>query len=132
MARKTPSRITLTATPRHFWLAGLGFVSIASRRTAAGVGDIADRAAKARQDALAAVRQVGSQATSATAALRDHLETTAGRVNAVIEQAVSPLVARFKPAAKAKRVARRGRKPVAKTARRAAPKAKVSRRTRRA
>ncbi len=132
MARKTSPRITPTATPRHFWLAGLGFVSIASRRTVAGVGTIADRAARARQDALSAVRQVGSQATSATTALRDRLETTAERVNAALEQAISPLVAKFKPAGKAKRPSRRGRKPAAKTARRAAPKAKVARRTRRA
>lgn len=124
MARKTSPRITPTATPRHLWLAGLGFVSIASRRTVAGVGTIADRAARARQDALTAVRQVGSQATSATIAVRDRLETTAGRVNAALEQAISPLVAKLKPAGKAKR----RRKPTAKTARRVAPKAKVARR----
>lgn len=130
MARKTSPRIAPTATPRHFWLAGLGFVSIASRRTVAGVGAVADRAARARQDALTAVRHAGSQATAATTELRERIETTAGRVNAALEQAISPLVARLRPATK--RATRRGRKPAVKTARRAAPKAKVAKRTRRA
>ena len=131
MARKISPRFTPTATPRHFWLAGLGFVSIASRRTVAGVGDLAERATQVRQDVLNAARQIGSQATSAKAVLRDRLEATADRVNATLEQAISPLVAKLKPAGKAKRPSRRGRKPVAKTARRAAPKAKVTRRARR-
>lgn len=131
MARKTSSRIAPTATPRHFWLAGLGFASIASRRTVAGVGAVAGRAARARQDALMAVRHAGSQATAATAELRERIETTAGRVNAALEQAISPLVARLKPAGKNKRAVRRGRKPVAKKARRTAPKPKVAKRTRR-
>ena len=131
MARKTSPRTAPTATPRHFWLAGLGFVSIASRRTVAGVGAVADRAARARQDALTAVRQAGSQATAATTELRDRIEATAGRVNTALEQAISPLVARLKPAGKAKRATRRGRKPVAKKARRVTPKPKVAKRTRR-
>lgn len=132
MARKTSPRIAPTATPRHFWLAGLGFASIASRRTVAGVGAVAGRAARARQDALMAVRHAGSRATAATTELRDRIETTVGRMNVALEQAISPLVARLKPADKAKRATRRGRKPAAKTARRAAPKAKVTKRTRRA
>lgn len=131
MARKTSPRIAPTATPRHFWLAGLGFISIAGRRTVSGVGAVADRAARARQDAVAAVRQVGSQATAATTELRDRIEVTAGRMNSALEQAISPLVARLKPAGKSKRAPRRGRKPVAKKARRVTPKAKVAKRTRR-
>lgn len=131
MARKTSPRIAPTATPRHFWLAGLGFVSIASRRTVAGVGAVADSAARARQDALTLLRQASSQATAVTSELRDRIETTTGRVNAALGQAISPLVARLKPAGKAKRATRRGRKPVAKKARRAAPKPKVAKRTRR-
>lgn len=131
MARKTSPRIVPTATPRHVWLAGLGFVSIATRRTVASVGAAAGRAARARQDALATVRHAGAQATAATTDLRDRIEATADRVNAALEQAISPLVARLKPARKTKRVTRRGRKPVAKKARRAAPKPKVAKRTRR-
>lgn len=131
MARKTSPRIAPTATPRHFWLAGLGFVSIASRRTAAGVGAVAGRAVRARQDALTAVRQAGSQAAAATTELRGRIETTADRVNVALEQAISPLLAKLKPAGKATRATRRGRKPIAKKARRAVPKPKVAKRTRR-
>ena len=132
MARKSSPRIAPTATPRHFWLAGLGFVSIASRRTVATAGEVAGRAVRARQDALAAMQKARSRATTATVELRDRIEAGADRLNAAVEQALSPLVAKLKPARKAKRVARRAsRKPVAKNARRMAPKAKVARRTRR-
>ena len=133
MARKSSPRIAPTATPRHFWLAGLGFVSIASRRTVATAGEVAGRAVRARQDARMAMQKARSQATTITAELRDRIEAGADRLNTVVEQALSPLVAKLKPARKAKRVARRAsRKPAAKNARRAAPKAKVARRTRRA
>jgi hypothetical protein len=132
MARKSSPRIAPTATPRHFWLAGLGFVSIASRRTVATAGEVAGRAVRARQDALAAMQKARSRATTATVELRDRIEAGADRLNAAVEQALSPLVAKLKPARKAKRVARRAsRKPAAKNARRTAPKAKVARRTRR-
>lgn len=133
MARKSSPRIAPTATPRHFWLAGLGFVSIAGRRTVATAGQVAGRAMRARQDVLDAMQNARSQATTATAELRDRIEAGADRLNAVMEQALSPLVAKLKPARKTKRVARRAaRKPAAKKSRRtAAPKAKVARRTRR-
>lgn len=132
MARKSSPRIVPTATPRHFWLAGLGFVSIAGRRTVATAGQVAGRAMSARQDALDAMQKARSRATTATVELRDRIEAGADRLNAAVEQALSPLVAKLKPAGKAKRVARRAsRKPVAKQARRAAPKATVARRTRR-
>lgn len=131
MARKSSPRMAPTATPRHFWLAGLGFVSIAGRRTAATAGEMAGRAVRARKDALAAMQKARSRATSATVELRDRIEAGADRLNVAVDQMLSPLVAKFKPA-KAKRVARRSRKPVAKNARRtAATKAKVARRTHR-
>jgi hypothetical protein len=132
MARKSSPRIAPTATPRHFWLAGLGFVSIASRRTVATAGEVAGRAVRARQDVLDAMQKARSRATTATVELRDRIEAGADRLNTAVEQALSPLVAKLKPAGKGKRVARRAsRKPVAKNARRTAPKAKVARRTRR-
>jgi hypothetical protein len=132
MARKSSPRIAPTATPRHFWLAGLGFVSIASRRTVATAGEVAGRAVRARQDVLDAMQKARSRATTATVELRDRIEAGADRLNTAVEQALSPLVAKLKPAGKGKRVARRtSRKPVAKNARRTAPKAKVARRTRR-
>jgi hypothetical protein len=136
MARKSSPRIAPTATPRHFWLAGLGFVSIASRRTVATAGEVAGRAVRARQDVLDAMQKARSRATTATVELRDRIEAGADRLNTAVEQALSPLVAKLRPAGKGKgkgkRVARRAsRKPVAKNARRTAPKAKVARRTRR-
>jgi hypothetical protein len=136
MARKSSPRIAPTATPRHFWLAGLGFVSIASRRTVATAGEVAGRAVRARQDVLDAMQKARSRATTATVELRDRIEAGADRLNTAVEQALSPLVAKLKPAGKGKgkgkRVARRAsRKPAAKNARRTAPKAKVARRTRR-
>jgi hypothetical protein len=134
MARKSSPRIAPTATPRHFWLAGLGFVSIASRRTVATAGEVAGRAVRARQDVLDAMQKARSRAATATVELRDRIEAGADRLNTAVEQALSPLVAKLKPAGKGKgkRVARRAsRKPVAKNARRTAPKAKVARRTRR-
>ena len=131
MARKSSPRIAPTATPRHFWLAGLGFVSIAGRRTVATAGQVAGRAARVREDAFEAMQNVRSRATTVTAELRDRIEDGADRLNAAVEQALSPLVAKLKPARKTRRVVRRAaRKSVAKKARRtAAP--KVARRTRR-
>jgi hypothetical protein len=133
MARKSSPRIAPTATPRHFWLAGLGFVSIAGRRTVATAGQVAGRAVRARRDVLDAMQKARSRATTATVELRDRIEAGADRLNSAVEQALSPLVAKLKPAGKAKRVARRAsRKPVAaKKARRKAPQATVARRTRR-
>lgn len=131
MARKSSPRIAPTATPRHFWLAGLGFVSIAGRRTVATAAQVAGCAMRVRQDALDAMQKARTRATTATAELRDRIEDGADRLNAVVEQALSPLVAKFKPARKTRRVARRAaRKPVAKQARRTAT-PKVARRTRR-
>lgn len=131
MARKTSPRIAPTASPRHFWLAGLGFVSIASRRAVSTAGTAAGRAVRARQDVMAAMQKARSRATAATTELRDRIEAGAERMNAVVEDVLSPLVAKLRQG-KSKRVVRRGRKPVAKKSRRAAvAKKQVARRTRR-
>lgn len=132
MARKISSRTAAPAsTPRHFWLAGLGFVSIAGRRTVETVGAVAGRAAQARQDAISAVRQARSQATSISVELRERIEATTDRVNGVVERTLSPLLEKLRPTRKAKRAPRRGSKPTAKNARRTATRQKVVRRTRR-
>lgn len=122
MARKKitgKTRIsTPAATPRHLWLAGLGLASMARKQGFAAVGGAADRVVEARRQATAAVGQVQSNLTAAACELRTRIETGAAQLGNTLETTLSPLVARFKPA-KAKRTARRGRKPGSKNVRRA-------------
>ena len=135
MARKkiTTNTPTLNATPRHLWLAGLGFASMARKQGLAAVGEAAGRVDGARRQATAAVDQAQSNLIAAVGELRTRLETGATQLGNTLETTLSPLVARFKPA-KAKRSVRRGRKPGSKNVRRTAAKkpVKAVKRTRKA
>ena len=99
MARKTSPRIAPTASPRHFWLAGLGFVSIASRRAVSTAGTAADRAVRARQDVMAAMQKARSRATAATTELRDRIDvafpTCATEANNRLESSVMASIRLF-------------------------------------
>jgi hypothetical protein len=131
MARKKSIDTTPNATGRHLWLAGLGLASMAARQTAATAAQTVDRVVQTRQQARAAVEQAQSRLIETAGDLRARIEAGVAQVGSTFESAVSPLIARFKPA-KAKRTVRRGRKPVAKTVRRTTKKTTVAKRARKA
>ena len=135
MARKKITHPALEATPRHLWLASLGLASMAGRQTVLTVTQTVERASQARRNAVTVIAQAQSRAIDTVDGLRTSIESGASRINSVVADVLAPLVAKFKPAkskpAKSKRVVRRGRKLVAKTARRVTAK-KVAKRTRRA
>jgi hypothetical protein len=113
IVRTRTAQIRPEANPRHLWLAGLGMIALAGREGKTAVADVAQRAARARKQAIAAVGLVQSSVLSTVADLRSQIETGAGEIVGKLEAGVQPLIAKFKPT-KAKRVVRRGRKPVAK------------------
>ncbi len=115
MARKKITRTVPTANARHFWLAGLGLVSMAARTTATTTAQAADRIGQARSQALSAVDQVQARLVDTAADLRGRIELGVAEAGLKLDKALSPLVAKFKPG-KAKRGTRRTRKPAAKKA----------------
>lgn len=134
MARKKISHDAPNPNARHLWLAGLGLASMAGRGTVAAATRTADRAVEARRQAVAAMEQAQTRLIETAGELRSRIEVGVTQAGLRIEDALAPLVEKFKPA-KAKRSVRRGRKPAAKkTARRAAAKktAKPVRRARKA
>ncbi len=125
MARKKIIRTVPNPNARHLWLAGLGLASMAGRGTVAAAAQTADRIAEARRQAVAVVEQAQTRLTETAGELRSRVEVGVAQAGLRIEDALAPLVAKFKPG-KAKR-ARRGRKPVArKPARRASAKKPVA------
>lgn len=134
MARKKIVTTAPNPNARHLWLAGLGLASMAGRGTVATATRTAERIADARRQAVAAVGQAQSTLIETAGELRERIEVGVAQAGLKLEDALAPLVAKFKPG-KAKRVARRGRKPAAKkTTRRATAKktAKPVRRGRKA
>ena len=129
MARKKITRNVPTANARHFWLAGLGLVSMAARNTVSGTAQAADRIVQARSQARSAMAQAQSRLVDTAADLRERIELGVAEAGLKLDKALSPLVAKFKPA-KAKRATRRGRKPAAKKAARRPARKPAARRTR--
>lgn len=129
MARKKITRTVPTANARHFWLAGLGLVSMAARTTASTTAQAVDRIGQARSQARSAMDQAQSRLIDTAAGLRDRLELGVAEAGLKLDEALSPLMAKFKPA-KAKRAVRRSRKPAAKKTARRAVRKPVARRTR--
>lgn len=126
MARKKITRTAPNATPRHLWLAGLGLAVMAQRQTAAAATQTADRVAKTRRQAKAAVEQAQSKLIETADELRNQIENGVTQAGRSLETVLAPLVAKFKPA-KAKRTVRRGRKPGLKNVRRTAKKVTAKR-----
>jgi hypothetical protein len=130
MARKKITRTVPSANARHFWLAGLGLVSMAGRATATTAAQAVDNVAQARRQAKAMVEQTQSRLVEGAGELRHRVEIGVAQACLKLDEALSPLVAKFVPG-KAKRPARRGRKPAAKkAARRPARKPVATRRAR--
>jgi hypothetical protein len=113
IVRTRTAQVRPEANPRHLWLAGLGMIAFVGREGKTAVASVAQRAARVRKQAIAAVGQAQSNVLSTVADLRGQIETGAGEIVGKFEAGVQPLIAKFKPA-KAKRTVRRGRKPVVK------------------
>lgn len=132
MARIKNTKPSLEASPRHFWLAGLGVAVIAGRLAARTATQTVNRAQQLRGNAISMAGTAQARAFDVAGDLRERVQTGIAQLNDTAEKTLSPLIARLRPA-KAKRTVRRGRKPVAKTARRVGTKKKTSvRRTRKA
>ncbi len=131
MARKKITRTAPNATPRHLWLAGLGLAVIAKRQTVAAAAQTVDRVGQSRRQAIAAVGQAQSKLIETADELRGRIENGVALAGRNLESALSPLVARFRPA-KAKRAVRRGRKPGSKNVRRTTAKKVTAKRARKA
>ncbi len=131
MARKKITHTAPEATPRHFWLAGLGLAVIAQRQTAAAATQAVDRVFRTRREAVAAVGQAQSKLIETAGQVRGRLESGAAQLGSTLETALSPLMARFRPM-KATRVVRRGRKPGSKNVRRTTAKKVTTKRARKA
>ncbi len=131
MARKKITRTVPNPNARQLWLAGLGLASMAGRGTVAATTQTVDRIAEARRQTTAAVEQAQARLIETAGELRSRVEVGVAQAGLRIEDALAPLVAKFKPG-KAKR-ARRGRKPAArKPARRASAKKPATKPARRA
>lgn len=126
MARKKITRTAPDATPRHFWLAGLGLAVIAQRQTAAAAAQAVDHVVRTRRQAVAAVGQAQSKLIETAGEVRGRIEAGAAQLGSTFETTLAPLVARLRPA-KAKRVVRRGRKPGSKNVRRTVKKVTAKR-----
>ena len=127
IAQKTSRKLTAPSpTARQLWLAGLGLASMARRQAIATAAAAANHAAEARRQAIAVVGQAQSSLAAVAGELRGRVETGAAQFGETMETTLAPLMVKFKP--KAKRAARRGRKPtVKKTVRRVANKKSVKR-----
>lgn len=117
MARTKSSKPSLEASPRHLWLASLGLAAMTGKWAGRAAGRAADRAQQTRVSAKAMAESVQLRAIDAVGDVRERLQAGVTQLNATVDAAVSPLVARLRPA-KAKRAVRRGRKPTTKSARR--------------
>jgi hypothetical protein len=103
---------------------------MAGRTTVSTATQAVDSVAQARRQAKAMVEQAQSRLVEGAGELRSRVETGVAQAGLKLDEALSPLVAKFVPG-KAKRPARRGRKPVAKKAtRRPARKPAATRRAR--
>jgi hypothetical protein len=124
-ARRTTSR--KPNQPRDFWLAGIGAASLARKQVVSSYSLLLDRAQDLRAQSRKAVLDNLGNADDMLANVRETLlDRTAeaqaraskviGQVRSAAESALSPVLARFGFATKAKRVRKPARKPAARRA----------------
>ena len=132
MAAKKKTRTQSKAqetTLRHVWLAGLGVMAIARRKTLNAANDAAARVGVLKKQAAKLADEAQNNVRDGIASARVQGEAKVGQFSADVEARLAPVLVKLGLKPKAKRVVR-SRKPATKQAAKRAPARKaVAKRT---
>lgn len=129
MATRKKIKPKQETTLRHVWLAGLGVMAIARRKTLNAANDAAARVGVLKKQAAKLADEAQNNVRDGIASARVQGEAKVGQFSADVEARLAPVLVKLGLKPKAKRVVR-GRKPATKQAAKRAPARKaVAKRT---
>ena len=129
MATRKKIKPKQETTLRHVWLAGLGVVAIARRKTLNAANDAAARVGVLKKQAAKLADEAQNNVRDGIASARVQGEAKVGQFSADVEARLAPVLVKLGLKPKAKRVVR-SRKPATKQAAKRAPARKaVAKRT---
>ena len=129
MATRKKIKPKQETTLRHVWLAGLGVMAIARRKTLNAANDAAARVGVLKKQAAKLADEAQNNVRDGIASARVQGEAKVGQFSADVEARLAPVLVKLGLKPKAKRVVR-SRKPAAKQAAKRAPARKaVAKRT---
>ena len=129
MATRKKIKPKQETTLRHVWLAGLGVMAIARRKTLNAANDAAARVGVLKQQAAKLADEAQNNVRDGIASARVQGEAKVGQFSADVEARLAPVLVKLGLKPKAKRVVR-SRKPATKQAAKRAPARKaVAKRT---
>ena len=129
MATRKKIKPKQETTLRHVWLAGLGVMAIARRKTLNAANDAAARVGVLKKQAAKLADEAQNNVRDGIASARVQGEAKVGQFSADVEARLAPVLVKLGLKPKAKRVVR-SRKPTSKTTAKRAPARKaVAKRT---
>ena len=129
MATRKKIKPKQETTLRHVWLAGLGVMAIARRKTLNAANDAAARVGVLKKQAAKLADEAQNNVRDGIASARVQGEAKVGQFSADVEARLAPMLVKLGLKPKAKRVVR-SRKPATKQAAKRAPARKaVAKRT---
>ncbi len=129
MATRKKIKPKQETTLRHVWLAGLGVMAIARRKTLNAANDAAARVGVLKKQAAKLADEAQNNVRDGIASARVQGEAKVGQFSADVEARLAPVLVKLGLKPKAKRVVR-SRKPATKQAAKRAPARKaVAKRT---
>ena len=129
MATRKKIKPKQETTLRHVWLAGLGVMAIARRKTLNAANDAATRVGVLKKQAAKLADEAQNNVRDGIASARVQGEAKVGQFSADVEARLAPVLVKLGLKPKAKRVVR-SRKPATKQAAKRAPARKaVAKRT---
>ena len=129
MATRKKIKPKQETTLRHVWLAGLGVMAIARRKTLNAANDAAARVGVLKKQAAKLADEAQNNVRDGIASARVQGEAKVGQFSADVEARLAPVLVKLGLKPKAKRVVR-SRKPATKQAAKSAPARKaVAKRT---
>ena len=129
MATRKKIKPKQETTLRHVWLAGLGVMAIARRKTLNAANDAAARVGVLKKQAAKLADEAQNNVRDGIASARVQGEAKVGQFSADVEARLAPVLVKLGLKPKAKRVVR-SRKPATKQAAKPAPARKpVAKRT---
>ena len=129
MATRKKIKPKQETTLRHVWLAGLGVMAIARRKTLHAANDAAARVGVLKKQAAKLADEAQNNVRDGIASARVQGEAKVGQFSADVEARLAPVLVKLGLKPKAKRVVR-SRKPATKQAAKRAPARKaVAKRT---
>lgn len=116
MVTRKQSRNATEINLRHVWLAALGTAVVVRRQARAAVVTAFGEAARLRGQALRVAADAGAVARGGLLSVRERVEPGFERIGSQVEARLAPVLDRLGLEPKARRPARKARKPAARKA----------------